>query len=85
MDILVKATIRIILQKKPALRREDEIDRVIVFLKSLEFLSSNHLTYADYRDLANSMKYQEFKKDEYVYRYGQQANHVFVVLKGAAV
>lgn len=76
---------RIILKKEPASRRDDEIDRVIDLLKSFEFLNHNQLTYVHYRDLAISMRYKEFGKDEQVYRLGEEAKHVFVVMHGKVI
>lgn len=64
-------------------RRDDEIDRVIQLLKSLDFLKQNKgLSYVHYRDLAISMSYQEYEKDQCVYMIGQEADSVFVVLNG---
>lgn len=53
LNILKQATIRIILQKNPADRREDEIDRIIAMLKSIPYFKDDkNLSYPDYRDLA---------------------------------
>lgn len=85
LDILKKATIRIILQKEPFERRDDEIDRVIALLKTFEFLNKNKkLSYVYYRELAISMTYKEIQKGDFVYQIDHEADKVFVVLNGQA-
>lgn len=83
LDILKKATIRIILQKESVKRTEEEIDRIIKLLKGFEFFQSNKkLSYCDYRDLAQMMTYKEYEPDSIIYDFDQSADNFFVVLNG---
>lgn len=84
LNILKKATIRIILQKNPSSRTEREIERLIELLQSFEFFSQNKkLSYIEYRDLAQLLTYKEFKKDTFIYEQGQEVENFYVVLNGS--
>lgn len=84
LNILKQATIRIILQKSPDKRQEKEIDHVVKMLKTVNFLKKNSsLTYSDYRELAQLVTYEEYKKGEFIYEYGDEAQCFFFVLNGS--
>ena len=81
--ILKTATIRIILQKNPADRSEKDIDRLIHFLKEIDYFKNNkELTYGDYRELSQLFTYREYDTNCVIYSKGDIPRHFFILLNG---
>lgn len=84
--ILKQATVRIILQKKPPLRTEKEIDYLIKYLQDIDFFKSNKdLSYGDFRDLTMMLHYREYDADTIIYSKGDVPDNFYIVLNGSVV
>lgn len=81
-DQLYLAEIRIILKKKPSFRSEDEIDKLIDKLKTIQFFQDKKLSYSEYRDLTQTIKYQELAEDDFVYKKGTVDHNFYLMLFG---
>lgn len=80
---LRQVTIRLILQKEMSDRTEQEIDRLICFLKSVDFFRNQaNIGYVAYRELAQCLTYREYQKGQIVYMVKEEAKEFFLILTG---
>ena len=81
--VLKQAEVKLILKKSPRLRAEPEIDKLVKFLDGYDYLKKKNLTYSEMRELAQLVTFNEYQKDEEVYKFGDEPQNFYIVLNGS--